>query len=152
MSKDEVAATRVEEVVNADTKWSGMPWDHGCLGFDSTCQCPYIFDGGHAGGIAEVYIDNGISSIAEGGNDCPPRDVAIANMHLIASAPFLFHALRQIIDDMGEDGHACCEAAKQQGIDALRVALGLDYTEDVLRRYAAEERKAYGSLPPPLGG
>lgn len=36
----------------------------------------------------------------------------------------LWGALWQILDDMGKDGHACCDAAKFQGLDALRVAAG----------------------------
>lgn len=65
---------------------SGGEWGAGCLGSDSPCQCPYIFDGGqYAGGIGGVYIDNG-KNIADGGNDCPPREEAIANLRLIIAA------------------------------------------------------------------
>jgi hypothetical protein len=60
------------------------PWGAGHLGrTDMKCQCRYIFDNGHMGGIAEVYVDNGIKMIADGANDCPPLDEAVANLHLI---------------------------------------------------------------------
>lgn len=55
---------------------------------DSTkCDCAYILDGGHAGGIAQVFISNGIPLVSEGGNDAPCRAEAAANARLIAAAP-----------------------------------------------------------------
>ena len=33
----------------------------------------------------------------------------------------LREALEQLLDDMGEDGHCVCEAAKQQAIEALKL-------------------------------
>lgn len=73
------------------------PWYPGHLGDDSTrCECRGIVSEGYAGGIAEVHVNNGIRSIADGGNDCPPRDEAAANMRLIAAAPDLYAALREL--------------------------------------------------------
>ena len=69
-------------------------------------------------------MDNGISSIDEGGNDCPPKKEAVANMHLIAAAPELFVALDQLLDDMGNDGLSVCQAAKDQAKAALAKARG----------------------------
>jgi len=63
------------------------PWYAGCLvNADSSCDCPYIFDGNYSGAIGCVYIDNGIQSIADGGNDCPPKDEARANLRRIVAA------------------------------------------------------------------
>lgn len=74
-----------------DTKFTPGPWYPGHLGDpDTTCECRSIVDEGHAGGIAEVHMDNDISLISEGGNDAPSREQAIANMHLIAAAPDLY--------------------------------------------------------------
>ena len=48
----------------------------------------------------------------------------IANDHLIAAAPELYEALDQILDDMGNDGLSCCQAAKDQARAALAKARG----------------------------
>lgn len=71
------------------------PWHPGHLGDDSiNCDCAYILsENGIMGGIGEVYIDNGISSISEGGNDCPPLEEAVANMHLMAASPDMLNSL-----------------------------------------------------------
>ena len=47
-----------------------------------------------------------------------------ANAALIAAAPDLYAALKQIIDDMGDDGVSCCPAARDQGRAALAKARG----------------------------
>jgi len=47
-----------------------------------------------------------------------------ANAALIASAPCLYKALDQLLDDMGEDGLSVCQAAKEQAVAALRKARG----------------------------
>lgn len=70
------------------------PWHPGHLGSDSSCQCRSVVDEGYAGGVCTIHVNNGIKSIADGGNDAPPRDQAVANMHLIAAAPDLLEALR----------------------------------------------------------
>lgn len=72
----------------ADSKHTPGPWHPGHLGSDSSCQCRYVLDEGHAGGICTVHVDNG-KRISDGGNDAPSREQAIANMHLIAAAPDL---------------------------------------------------------------
>lgn len=80
-------------------KHSSGPWYPGHLGDDSIgCECQYIVNEGYAGGIAEVYIDNGIKSIADGGNDCPSLEEAIANMHLIAASPDLLDSVDMVWD------------------------------------------------------
>lgn len=72
------------------------PWHPGHLGSELSCQCANVVDEGYAGGICTVHIDNG-KPISEGGNDSPPRDEAIANMHLISAAPDLLEALKEIL-------------------------------------------------------
>lgn len=47
-----------------------------------------------------------------------------ANARLIAAAPELYEALDQILDDMGNDGLSCCQAAKDQARAALAKARG----------------------------
>lgn len=80
------------------TKWTPGPWDPPHLSDDSTtCNCRSIVEGGYAGGIATVHVDNGIPLISEGGNDCPPLEEAKANGHLIAAAPDLDEALAAVV-------------------------------------------------------
>ena len=63
------------------------PWHGPDISDDSTtCNCTGIVDEGYAGGIARVHVDNGIASITEGGNDCPPLEQAKANGLLLAAA------------------------------------------------------------------
>ena len=77
----------------AEQQWTPGPWYPGHLGGDGVCQCKGIDERSYAGGIATVHLHNGIDSIADGGNDCPPREEAIANMHLIAASPRIARAL-----------------------------------------------------------
>lgn len=74
------------------------PWHTGCLGSDSTCQCANVCDEGFAGGICTIHVGNGLP-IGEGGNDAPPREQAIANMHLIATAPELLQIAKDLIEE-----------------------------------------------------
>lgn len=99
-------------------KHSPGPWYVGHLGDDTiNCNCRHIVDEGYMGGIATVHIDNGIKSISEGGNDCPPKEEAIANMHLIATSPDLLDSVDMIWDVLedltgfyeDEDGEAFWE-------------------------------------------
>lgn len=46
------------------------------------------------------------------------------DLHEAENAKALYEALWQILDDMSEDGNACCQAAKEQGLNALRAAQG----------------------------
>lgn len=73
-------------------KHTPAPWHPGHLGSDSDCQCANIVDEGYAGGICTVHVGNG-KPVGDGGNDAPPLEEAIANMHLIAAAPDLLQAL-----------------------------------------------------------
>jgi hypothetical protein len=61
---------------------------------DLKCNCPYIFDDGHIGGIGEVYIDNGLN-IIDGGNDAPKLELAIAYLKLLVGA---VNALPALLD------------------------------------------------------
>lgn len=54
-----------------------------------------------------------------GGADCERE---ASNAALIAAAPDLLEALDQILDDMGEGGLSCCQAAKDQARAALAKA------------------------------
>lgn len=86
---------------NEENKFTPGPWYPGHLGDDNlSCECAYIVDEGHAGGIAQVFVDNGISSISEGGNDAPSRSEAIANMHLIAAAPSMLYSLDYVFIEL----------------------------------------------------
>ena len=63
----------------------------------SPCNCRGIVDEVYAGGIATVHVDNGIPSIADGGNDCPPKELAIAYMNLLVGAA---NALPALLDEL----------------------------------------------------
>ena len=86
-----------------ETKHTPGPWHVGHLGSESSCQCRSVVDEGYAGGICTVHVDNG-KLVGEGGNDAPSRDEAVANMHLIAAAPDLLEALRQMLVNSESDG------------------------------------------------
>lgn len=84
-------------------KFSSGPWSTGCLGgTGNNCKCSYIFNESYMGSLAQVYVDNGIKSISDGGNDCPPEEEAIANMHLMASAPDLLDSVDMVYDLIDE--------------------------------------------------
>ena len=80
-----------------ETAHTPGPWRAGCITDpQSACDCASILDEGrYMGGIAQVYVHNGIDNISQGGNDCPPRDEAIANALLIAAAPDMFGAMTE---------------------------------------------------------
>ena len=63
-----------------------------------TCDCAYIFDDGHAGGIAQVLINNGLP-VSEGGNDAPQKDLAKAYLRLLVAAA---NALPELLDMLEE--------------------------------------------------
>lgn len=75
----------------AETKFTPGPWIAGHLGSDRKCQCSSILAEGYMGCIATVEVDNG-RAVSDGGNDAPPLEEAVANMHLIAAAPDLYEA------------------------------------------------------------
>ena len=64
---------------------------------DHPCQCRYIFDEAHLGGIAEIYVNNGIPSAADGGNDAPVEPLAIAYLKLLVGAA---NALPGLLDEL----------------------------------------------------
>ena len=75
------------------------PWYPGHLGDDNVnCDCTYIVDEGHAGGVARIHVDNGLRSIEDGWNDAPSKEQAVANMHLIAAAPDLLDSVDMVWD------------------------------------------------------
>lgn len=53
---------------------------------DHPCPCRSIVNEGYAGGLFTVHIDNGIASIEDGGNDCPPLEEAAANQAFVLLA------------------------------------------------------------------
>lgn len=84
---------------NKVNKHSSGPWYPGHLGDNAIdCDCAYVVDEAHMGGIATIHMDNGIKSISDGGNDCPSREQAIANMHLVASSPDLLDSVDMVYD------------------------------------------------------
>jgi len=85
----------------SETRFTPGPWHPGHLGTDSKCQCANVVDEGYAGGICSIHVDNG-KRIGEGGNGAPPKDEAVANMHLIAAAPEMHDALAPFADIDGE--------------------------------------------------
>lgn len=107
------------------------PWHPGHLGSDSKCQCANVCDEGYAGGICTIHVDNGLP-IIEGGNDAPPPEEAIANMHAIAAVPAMYAALdRQIrnIEHWMETGEAAgpeeSKSIYEQLVAARNTALGI---------------------------
>lgn len=74
---------------------------------NSKCQCRAILDEHYFGAIAEVFVDNGIESISEGGNDCPPIEEARANARLIAAAPDLLEACEALADFATHNATSC---------------------------------------------
>lgn len=79
-----------------ETSFTHGPWHPGHLGSDITCQCAGVVDEEYPGGVCTIHIDNGLR-IGDGGNGAPPREQAISNMHLIASAPELYAALAETL-------------------------------------------------------
>lgn len=116
---------------------TGGEWSPGCLAHhEDGCQCKYVFGGDYMGGIAEVYVDNGIRGLANGENDCPPKDEARANLrHIARCSPDKIAALLARLDAaeaenaalndqlIGERWHAD-EAARQRdvAVAALKAA------------------------------
>lgn len=92
------------------------------------CECGYILADGYCGAVAEVFMDNGKRVGEEGGNDCPPREEAVANAHLIASAPKLFHALSRLVQEVDflvEDGTLPPSAHEHDAYLVAKTALNL---------------------------
>lgn len=82
------------------------PWSVPHFARAHGCGCRYIFAGEYLGGIAEVYVDNGMMP-SGGGNDCPSVDEATANARLIAAAPDLLEALNFLVNLAGRHSSAC---------------------------------------------
>ncbi len=69
---------------------------------DVKCNCAYVLSEGYAGSICTVEVGDG-KRVSDGGNDCPPLEEAKANARLIAQAPDMYDALKQIAES-GEFG------------------------------------------------
>ena len=96
------------------------PWEIPHLADDNCmCDCSSVVEQRYAGGICHIHVDNGIKSISDGGNDCPPLDEAKANAHLIAAAPELLEALEVFVEITEGRG-----AVKLQAIAAITKAKG----------------------------
>lgn len=66
---------------------------------DIECNCASVVEQGFAGGICTIHLDNGIVSIADGGNDAPKLEEARANARLIAASPELLEALEAFVEE-----------------------------------------------------
>jgi hypothetical protein len=77
----------------SDVKHTPGPWYPGHLGSESKCQCTSVVSEAYFGSICQVSTNNG-KTVSEGGNDAPPKNEAIANMHLIAASPDMLQALK----------------------------------------------------------
>jgi len=70
----------------------------GCLADSyATCDCAYIFDEAHMGGVGQVFINNGLP-VSEGGNDAPSKELAQAYLRLIVGAVNALPALLDIAE------------------------------------------------------
>lgn len=91
-------------------------WHAGHLADDDiACNCCAIVDEIHAGGVATIHVDNGIKSLADGGNACPPRDEAVANMLLIVRMKNILPALLDHIEGSWNEDEATDQEALQRG-------------------------------------
>lgn len=107
-------------------KFTPGPWFPGHLGEDSPCQCTFVMSEGYAGGIATIEVENsekvGSRSVADGFNDAPPKEEAIANMHLTAAGPDMYAALEKVLNSdmaMREED----EGRKSDILEIVRAAL-----------------------------
>lgn len=69
------------------------PWHTGCfVDPESACQCRSILAETMCGSVCQISLHNGIETVTDGSNDCPPLEEARANARLIAAAPELLVA------------------------------------------------------------
>lgn len=81
-------------------KFTPGPWHPGHLGDPTTsCECSHIVSETCFGAICTVEVNNGLR-VSEGGNDAPPLEEAIANMHAISAVPLMFHAIQRQIENI----------------------------------------------------
>lgn len=106
-------------------KFTSGPWYPGHLGDDShPCNCRSVVSEGYAGGICSVNVGNGLP-VGEGGNDAPPLEQAVANMHAIAAVPLMFHAIQRQIENIEhwlETGEAATPEQSKSIYDQLVAA------------------------------
>lgn len=111
--------TELERLAKAATPG---PWHAGHFADDThSCNCTCILDEGHAGGIGEVFVGNGLP-ISQGGNDAPEPEEAKANLRYIAACHpqailSLIEALRNIRSAVLSDGLAAGKAALEKAWD-----------------------------------
>lgn len=100
MTIEPISDERLAEIRAGLEECTGGEWTAGCLArHEDGCQCAYIFGGDYMGGIGTVYIDNGIRGLAEGQNDCPPKDEARANLlHIARCSPATILSLLSRLD------------------------------------------------------
>lgn len=105
-----------------DRPWDGVSNRSDACGCGAGKRCPDCWatvDDSKERGRA-VSRRNG-KSISNGGNDAPPREQAIANMHLIAAAPDMYEALAAFVGMQSTDdvnaiiGQAEAALAKARG-------------------------------------
>jgi hypothetical protein len=121
------------------------PWHAGHLCRDDLeCNCPYVLDEGHAGGIATVHVTNNLP-ISEGGNDAPSLEEAKANQRFIATFnPEMILALLSSYEERG------------RALEAMRAAFGDPMTRRALGGHNERQQlamtQARASLSPTSGG
>ena len=113
----------------SETKWTPGPWVWRSISMNdgnygvSAVSVPIVIASVHN---AASFGDMIAGALKRGGGELRQDDNATqrANARLIAAAPELYEALDQILDDMGNDGLSCCQAAKDQARAALAKARG----------------------------
>jgi hypothetical protein len=76
------------------------PWYPGHLGrIDHSCECSTIVSDYYEGGIATVHVNND-KPVSDGGNDAPPYEEAVANMHMISAVTDLYEALKAAEEEL----------------------------------------------------
>ena len=115
----------IEGFLALEKQTSLGPWDGPHLSDDSTtCNCTSIVNGGYAGAIAYVGVDNGIVSIGEGGNDCPPLEEAKANGRLLLAAKNTAPAIAEYALALEETARDVLRV-----LEAVRLSAGLGKTQ-----------------------
>lgn len=92
--------------MTSETKWTPGPWSF-----------QEIDPSDKDWGACEIWADPSDEPVST-------MVLSVDNARLIASAPELYEALDQLLDDMGEDGLSVCRAAKDQARAALAKARG----------------------------
>lgn len=123
---------------------------------DHPCDCAYIFDEAHAGGIATVHVSNDLP-ISEGGNDAPDLELAKLHQAFIAAAnPATILALIAEIERRDQGGVVVPrEPTRSDVAKAFEAANNMDVAiENVMALYAAPPASApdLGEVVPASNG